>query len=214
MVSASHCGDRIRFHRVAAPSDEQMRILLDRIIARMLRRLAHDGWLIEDPEQPYLDLEPRDALDELSPPPSATASPMVRARARERSASLRSPSLARTDSPKPLTVDRDGFSLNASVACDAHSSASFLSRSASAVLWRQAAPDCRCDRSRPDPAHPRALTLEAASSSRASTCGSRNTRESFHLRRLTGTRDKRESPCQPPRTCAIVPFPAVSPPTL
>jgi hypothetical protein len=112
-----------------------MRILLNRIIARTLRRLIHDGWLVEDPEQPYLDLEPQDALDELS-----AASIRYRIAdgpgAGQRTLSLGSPSLARTNSPKTLTVDRDGFSLKrrliawqsakqfawrtASVACDAH----------------------------------------------------------------------------------------------
>lgn len=110
--------DRVRFHRVAAPSDEQMRALLDRIIARIRRRLTHDRWLIEDPEHPYLDLEPQDALDELG-----AASIRYRIAAGpgtgQRVLALRTPSLARSHSPKPLTVDRDGFSLNACVACDA-----------------------------------------------------------------------------------------------
>ena len=38
----------------------------------MLRFLAHDGLLIRDPEQPWLDLESRDALDTLGLPRSST----------------------------------------------------------------------------------------------------------------------------------------------
>ncbi len=58
-------GETLRFHEVSAPSSAEMQRLLDAIVSRVLRCLEHDGLLIRDPEQPWLDLESRDALDAL-----------------------------------------------------------------------------------------------------------------------------------------------------
>jgi len=80
--------------------------------------------LIEDPDRgesdpPYLDLEPDSPLDQIS----AAA---VRYRivlgplAGRRTMTLHDPAMAMDSAPsKPLTVSRDGFSLNAAVACRA-----------------------------------------------------------------------------------------------
>ena len=57
---------RARFHRVPAPNRQRLERLLDRLIRRLLQRLSHDGWLILDPEQPWLDLERADTLDSLT----------------------------------------------------------------------------------------------------------------------------------------------------
>ncbi len=55
-----------RFHRVGAPDAPTFERLLNRLIRRIVRRLTRDGLLIEDPEQPWLDLEPSDTLDHLN----------------------------------------------------------------------------------------------------------------------------------------------------
>ncbi|MCP5182861.1 MAG: transposase, partial [Pseudomonadales bacterium] len=39
---------------------------LNWIVRRIVRRLSRDGLLVEDPEQPWLDLEPTDTLDHLN----------------------------------------------------------------------------------------------------------------------------------------------------
>jgi len=49
-----------RFHRVGAPDAPSLERLLNRLVRRIVRRLTHDGLLIDDPEQPWLDLEPSD----------------------------------------------------------------------------------------------------------------------------------------------------------
>jgi hypothetical protein len=76
--------------------------------------------MTEDPEQPWLDLEPTDTLDHLN-----AASIRYRIAlgqgAGARTLTLKNPALARADStPKPFTANRDGFSLNCAVACQAH----------------------------------------------------------------------------------------------
>ena len=52
-----------RFREVAAPDSQTLQALIERIIARLLNSLERDGLLIRDLEQPWLDLETRDALD-------------------------------------------------------------------------------------------------------------------------------------------------------
>jgi hypothetical protein len=83
-----------------------------------VRRLTTDGWLSKDTDPPSLDLEPRDVIDGL-----AAASIRYRIAegpgAGQRTLTLRSPSLARPATSKPLTADLQGFSLNAAVACTA-----------------------------------------------------------------------------------------------
>ena len=111
---------RPRFHRAGAPNRQRLERLLNRLIRRLLRRLTHDGWLVPDPEQPWLDLEPTDAIDSL-----AAASIRYRialgAEAGRRTLVLKDPNLARSDTvPKAPTADQNGFSLNAAVACQAH----------------------------------------------------------------------------------------------
>ena len=111
---------RPRFHRVPAPNRKCLEGLLDRLIRRLLRRLTRDGWLVLDSEQPWLDLEPADAIDSL-----AAASIRYRIalgpEAGRRTLVLKDPSLARSDTvPKALTTDQNGFSLNAAVARQTH----------------------------------------------------------------------------------------------
>ena len=85
-----------------------------------MRRLTRDGLLIEDPEQPWLDLEPTDTLDHLNAA-SIRYRIAVGQGAGGRTLTLKNPALVRTDStPKPFTANRDGFSLNCAVACQAH----------------------------------------------------------------------------------------------
>ena len=109
-----------RFHAVAQPDLPGLDRLLHSITRRILKKLERAGLLIQEPgTQPYLDLQPEDAHDHLS----AAA---VRYRiaigpaAGQRTFTIRSPTLAREPPPKHLTIDRNGFSLNAAVACRAH----------------------------------------------------------------------------------------------
>jgi hypothetical protein len=111
---------RPRFHHVAAPTRQRLEQVLDRLIRRLLRRLTCDGWLVLDSEQPWLDLEPADAIDNL-----AAASIRYRIalgpEAGRRTLTLKNPGLTRSDTvPKALTADQNGFSLNAAVACQPH----------------------------------------------------------------------------------------------
>jgi ribosomal protein S27E len=109
-----------RFHRVAAPDAQSLERLLNRLVRRILRRLTRDGLLIQDSEQPWLDLEPADTLDQLN---AASIRYRIEAGggAGGRTLALKNPALVRTDStPKPFTANRDGFSLNCAVSCQAH----------------------------------------------------------------------------------------------
>ena len=58
--------DKARFHRAPSPSQAQLERLLDTLIRRITRTLVRAGALVEDAEQPYLDLEPSSALEQLS----------------------------------------------------------------------------------------------------------------------------------------------------
>jgi hypothetical protein len=90
-----------------------MQRLLDAIVSRVLRCLEHDGLLIRDPEQPWLDLASRDALDTLGAASIqyriAVGPHAGRKALTLKLAAPKSPSTV----PKPFTVARDGFSLNA-----------------------------------------------------------------------------------------------------
>jgi ribosomal protein S27E len=109
-----------RFRRVGAPQAQTLERLLNRLIHRILRRLTRDGLLIEDPEQPWLDLEPADTLDHLNAA-SIRYRVAVGQGAGGKTLTLKNPALARADSePKPFTANRNGFSLNCAVACQAH----------------------------------------------------------------------------------------------
>ena len=113
-------GDTLHFQEVPAPPSTEMQRLLDAIVSRVLRCLAHDGLLIRDPEQPWLDLASRDALDALGAASIQYRIAVGRHAGRKaltlKLASPKKPSTV----PKPFTVVRDGFSLNAAVASDAH----------------------------------------------------------------------------------------------
>ena len=112
--------NRPRFHQVNAPDQQHLEKLLNRIIARVMRRLVEDGLLILDQEQPWLDLPDTDTLDALSAA-STRYRVAIGPGSGGRTLTLKDPGLQRAETqPKPFTVDRDGFSLNAAVACQAH----------------------------------------------------------------------------------------------
>ena len=103
-----------------APDRQHLEKLLNRIIGRVVRRLVKDGLLIPDQEQPWLDLPDTDTLDALNAA-SIRYRVAIGPGAGGRTLTLKNPGLQRTGSqPKPFTVDRDGFSLNAAVACQPH----------------------------------------------------------------------------------------------
>ncbi len=111
---------KLRFQPSPAPAPAMMTQLLDTIVLRVLRCLERDGLLVRDPEQPWLDLAARDALDALG-----AASIQYRiavgphAGRKVLTLKLAAPAAA-SGVPKPFTVARDGFSLNAGVACAPH----------------------------------------------------------------------------------------------
>ena len=90
-----------------------MQRLLDAIVARVLRSLVHDGLLVRDPEQAWLDLESRDALDSLGAA-SIQFRIAVGPHAGRKALTLKCAAAKPLSTvPKPFTVARDGFSLNA-----------------------------------------------------------------------------------------------------
>ena len=108
---------RPKFHPVPAPHQAQLQALLNRLIQRVVRRLERDGLLIADPEQPWLDLDFNEPMD------SVTAASIryriaIGPHSGRRTLTLHDPAFIRSDTPaKVSTADRDGFSLNAAVAC-------------------------------------------------------------------------------------------------
>jgi hypothetical protein len=64
--SGARTGTVNLIQRVGAPAVQTLERLWNRLIRRILRRLTRDGLLIEDPEQPRLDLETSDTLDHLN----------------------------------------------------------------------------------------------------------------------------------------------------
>ena len=101
-----------RFHRVNAPDRQNLDKLLNRIIARVMRRLIEDGLLIQDHEQPWLDFEETDIFDTLNAA-SIRYRGAIGPGAGSRTLTLKNPGLQRTEiQPKLFTGDRNGFSLN------------------------------------------------------------------------------------------------------
>ena len=91
-----------------------------RVIARVMRRLVKDGLLIQDQEQPWLDLQDTDTLHTLNAA-STRYRVAIGPGVGGKTLTLKNPGLQRTDTqPKSFTVDKDGFSLNAAVACQPH----------------------------------------------------------------------------------------------
>ena len=117
--------DRPRFHRIPAPSHDDLQRLLDALIRRITRTLVRAGVLIEDPlpdasGQTYLNLEADSPLDELSAA-AVRYRIVVGPLAGRKTMTLHDPTRVVQGAPsKPFTVSRDGFSLNAAVACEPH----------------------------------------------------------------------------------------------
>ena len=57
---------KAKFHRVKAPNQTELRTLLDSVIKRVVRRFEKEGLLIPDPEQPWLDLDCNEPMDNVS----------------------------------------------------------------------------------------------------------------------------------------------------
>ena len=113
---------KAKFHRVKAPNQTELRTLLDSVIKRVVRRFEKEGLLIPDPEQPWLDLDCHEPMDNVSAASTETSDRRYRIaigpHSGSRTLTLHDPSFIRTDKPaKTLTADRDGFSLNAAVSC-------------------------------------------------------------------------------------------------
>ncbi len=112
--------DATRFHSVKAPTSADMQSLLDRIIRRTISQLERDGVLIQDTEHPYFDFSEADVQDTFNAA-SVRYRIAIGPNSGKKTLTLRSDALIRTDTqPKPFTVNRDGFSLNAAVSCLPH----------------------------------------------------------------------------------------------
>ncbi len=117
--------DATRFHEAKAPSSDDMQRLLDRIIHRTVRQLERDGVLIQDTEQAYFDFSEADVsepdIQDVLNAASMRYRIAIGPNQGQKTLTLRSDALVRSDTqPKPFTVNRDGFSLNASVSCQPH----------------------------------------------------------------------------------------------
>jgi hypothetical protein len=113
--------DQPRFHRARALTEAHLTDLLDTLIGRITRTLVRAGALVEDPEQPWLDIETDSALEQLS---GAAVSYRIAvgplAGRKTMTLHRRDAVRGNTTSGKPLTAARDGFSLNAAVVCEAY----------------------------------------------------------------------------------------------
>jgi len=111
---------KLRFQPLPAPAPVLMTQLLEIMVLRVLCCLERDGLLIRDPEQPWLDLEARDALDALGAA-SIQYRIAVGPQAGRKVLTVKLAAAAAASSvPRSFTVARDGFSLNAAVACAPH----------------------------------------------------------------------------------------------
>ena len=117
---------RARFHRARAPTNDEIERLFDGLIRRIVRTLTRAAALVAGPEEegakPYLNLERPD--DEALPTLESAAvryrialGPIVG----RKTLRLHIPGGTgiSVQAATPLTATRDGFSLNASVACQA-----------------------------------------------------------------------------------------------
>lgn len=117
-------GERPRFHRAARPTVSELDCLLDTLIRRIMRTLVRSGALVEEHDdegkQHWLDCDAdnHDALRQLQGA-SIRYRIAVGPIAGRRALRLQTPGVAREGQApvKPLTAERDGFSLNAAVAC-------------------------------------------------------------------------------------------------
>lgn len=109
-----------RIQAVTAPSQSELTTLLNHIIRRITRQLTRDGLLAQDADQPYLDLQIEDTLDQFGAA-SLQYRVILGPNTGSRVLSLRNPvNTAPAATSKPFTVARDRFSLNAAVSCQAH----------------------------------------------------------------------------------------------
>ena len=117
---------RPRFHRARAPTNDEIERLLDALIRRVVRTLTRAGALVADPDEegapPYLSLERPDD-DALAVLESASVRYRIAVGPVAGCKTLRvqAPGVLSTAAQltKRLTATRDGFSLNAAVACGA-----------------------------------------------------------------------------------------------
>lgn len=118
-VSQYH-GRKPHFHRAPAPSPAELRQLLDTLIARITRTLVRGGVLVEEAEHPYFDLELNSPLEQLRAAAVRYRIAMGPLAGRKTMTLHRPGAMAADTTPsKPFTAARDGFSINASVGCEA-----------------------------------------------------------------------------------------------
>ena len=112
---------KAHFHRAPAPHPGELEALLSTLIARIMRTLIRAGVLIEDVEQPFLDLALESPLEQLS---GAAVRYVIAVGPQAGRATMRIQDPGARDEGcqpvKPFTAARDGFSLNCAVACEAH----------------------------------------------------------------------------------------------
>lgn len=109
-----------RFHRVTAPSQKTLETLLNRIIKRLVRKLERSGRLAADPQQPWLNFDDPEPLDSINAA-SIRYRIAMGPHSGNRTLTINNPAFASPDRyVKAMTANRDGFSLNAAVACQPH----------------------------------------------------------------------------------------------
>lgn len=108
------------FQQVRAPTRDELQGLLDKIIARLLKRLTRLGYLVEEEGMTYLaDLDPDNPLTSLQAA-SCTYRIALGPRAGQKVLSLRTVPSRNEKTAKALCAEAHGFSLHAGVRCGAH----------------------------------------------------------------------------------------------
>ncbi|NOX50595.1 MAG: transposase [Gammaproteobacteria bacterium] len=108
---------KVRFHRLPAPKQIELESLLDQIVLRITRQLERTGLLVQDQGQPYLDLDMDTTLEQFASS-SIQYRVLIGPNAGTRTLTIGLTRMPISPRPaKPLTANRDGFSLNAAVSC-------------------------------------------------------------------------------------------------
>jgi hypothetical protein len=110
-----NCDGAAVFHKTAAPTVEELEVLLAKIITRTMRLLTRLGALIEEPQRTYLAETDTDGALKSLQAASCTYRIALGPRAGQKVLSLQSlPSTAKPSAPE-LRVNAHGFSLHAAV---------------------------------------------------------------------------------------------------
>ncbi|WP_409981725.1 transposase [Roseateles sp.] len=114
------------FIRADAPTDDELRRLLQTVVARLMKMLTHRGVMVEEMGQTYLTELDSDGEEARTLRPLQAAAITYRTafgpRAGQKVPTLRGAMPRETAARQPLCADIDGFSLHAAVRVEAHDS--------------------------------------------------------------------------------------------